>query len=227
MVKIELDRASQARMRRTIERYAELTKQGFEEGVREIGKSSARRLANTVQPFGLSPAKGASLEKSIGRQVDAVYLGVNLGAFPATSSISKAHLAARKNGKVPYRQFRKERGKPWLDLITMGQKEEYKRKVVKKAGRAKAAWVTAGNKLKMGNLSGIPKWISRHVGNSWGDVSFIGSGVRFTIALINKTPYIRAIQPDSAIKKALKQGMINGYKRMETIIKKKTKQLNQ
>jgi hypothetical protein len=109
----------------------------------------------------------------------------------------------------------------------MGQKEEYKRKVVKKAGRAKAAWVTAGNKLKMGNLSGIPKWISRHVGNSWGDVSFIGSGVRFTIALINKTPYIRAIQPDSAIKKALKQGMINGYKRMETIIKKKTKQLNQ
>jgi hypothetical protein len=227
MVKIELDRASRARMIKTIERYAELTNQGFEEGVREIGKSSARRLAHTVQPFGLSPTKGASLEESIGRQVDAVFLGVNLGAFPATSSISKAHLAARRNGKVPYRQFRKERGKPWLDLITMGQKEEYKRKVVKKAGRAKAAWVTAGNKLKMGNLSRIPKWISRHVGNSWGDVSFIGSGVRFTIALINKTPYLRAIQPDSQIKKALKQGMINGYKRMEIIIKKKTKHLTQ
>ena len=212
-------------MLRTIQRYSELTHKGIEEGVKEIAKSSAKRLAITVQPYGLSSKKGEKLEKSIGMQVDAVFLGVNLGAFPASTDIAAAHLAARRNGKVPYRQFRKERGKPWLDLISMGKKEEYKRKIVKKAGRAKAAWVTAANAMGIGKLSGIPQWIRRHVGGSWGRVSYSGKGRNFMVTLSNMTPYIRSIQPDKTVKNALKQGMVNGYKRMETIIKKKTAKL--
>jgi hypothetical protein len=45
------------------------------------------------------------------------------------------------------------------------------------------------------------------------------------VTLINRTPYIRSIQPDKTVKLSLKQGMINGYKRMEIIIKKKTAKL--
>jgi hypothetical protein len=225
MIKVELDGPSRARMMRTIQRYSELAHKGIEEGAKEIAKSSARRLANNVQPFGLSAAKGAKLEKSIGMQVDAVFLGVNLGAFPASTDIAAAHMAARRNGKVPYRQFRKERGKPWLNLISMGKKEEYKRKIVKKSGRAKAAWVTASNAMNIGKLSGIPRWISRHVGGSWGRVEYSGKGRNFMVTLINRTPYIRSIQPDKTIKLSLKQGMINGYKRMEIIIRKKTAKL--
>jgi hypothetical protein len=225
-INIELDKESRRAMEATLQQFADLTGKGVETGVKEIALSSARRLAMTVQPYGVGSAKGAKFIESIGMQVDAAYLGTNLGAFPATGSMAQAHRNARRNGKVPYRQFRKEKGKPWLGLITQAEKEQYKRTVQRKAGRAKAAWISAAESLGVGKMSGIAKWIRRHVPSGYGAHSLAGSGLKLEVTLENKTPYLSAIQKDRDVQKALSDGLKNGFRRLEIIVEKQLKKLS-
>jgi len=227
MVKVELDKASKRDMERTLKEFSRLTGKGVEQGVREISKSSARRLAGTVQPYGLTEAKGRKFMQSIGAQIDRAWYGTNIGAFPATSSMAHAHQNARNSrGVVPQRQFRKERGKKWLGLISVGEKEAYKRKQIKKAGRAKAAWIAAGEAMGVGKITGIAKWIREDVNPSHSMARLIGKGLKSEAVLTNETPYIRPLQKDSQVASALRDGLKNGYKRMQHIIKNELKKLN-
>lgn len=229
-IEMELTKDSKAEFKRILKEFEAATGQGVEEGIRGIGLSTARELAHKFQPYGLGSAKGQKFIDSIGAQVDRAYLGVNLGAFPATTDMREAHFAARKKsgreaGQVPDRKFRKEQGKPWLGLITQAQKEIYKRKVQAKAGRAKAAWIEAGNQLTKAKISGVAKWISRHLGSGFGKSNVTGGGLKTESELINMTPYAKYKQTNSQIKSAIKAGQKNGVKRMEHIINGKVRKI--
>lgn len=206
--------------KKLLDKFSKSTGKAVETGIKEIAMSSARALCIKVQPFGVKASRGKQFIENVGRQVDQAFFGVNLGAYPATNDIKQAHYAARRNGKVPPRQFRKERGKKWLGLISESDKQSYRVKAQAKAGRAKGAWVESGNSLGVAKMSGIPQWISRHDSTGYGGHKMEGRSLSAQVSLWNKTPYIRSIQPDSAVKAALAQGRKNGIKRMEKIIKK-------
>jgi hypothetical protein len=223
-IDIEITAESRAEFRRVLNAYSEAAGKGVDEGIREIGLSTARELAEKFQPWGLKSAKGAKFIKNIGHQVDRAYLGTNLGAFPPTSNMREAHYGARKKGgreagQVPERLFRKEKGKPWLGLIDQATKEQYKRQAQAKAGRAKAAWISAGNELTKAKISGIPNWISRHIPSSYGYSSVTGSGMKTEVELVNRTPYAKYKQTNAQIKSAIKAGEKKGLKRLQIIIR--------
>jgi hypothetical protein len=221
-IEMELTKDSKAEFKRILKEFEAATGIGVDQGIRQIGLSTARELAHQFQPYGLKSDKGEKFIKSIGAQVDRAYLGVNLGAFPATSDMKDAHFGARKQGgrqagQVPNRQFRKEQGKPWLGLITQAQKEIYKRKVQAKAGRAKAAWIEAGNQLTKAKISGVAKWINRHLPSAFGKAVITGSGLKTQVELINLTPYADKKQTSSQIKAAIKSGQKKGVKRLQIL----------
>jgi hypothetical protein len=221
---VELTPESRAEFRRVVEAYAREAGKGVDDGIREIGLSTARELANKFQPYGLKPKQGDKLIAAIGMQVDRAYLGTNLGAYPATTDMKAAHYGARQMrgrdaGRVPKRLFRKEKGKPWLGLIDQGTKEAYKRQQQAKAGRAKAAWISAGNELTKAKISGIPRWINRHLPSSYGRAVVTGEGMKTEVELINSTPYAKYKQTNAQIRSAIRMGEKNGLKRMLIILR--------
>lgn len=226
-ITLKIDKQSQAETKRLLAEFERLTGNGIERGIEEVAMSVGRRLAHTVQPYGTSAAKGKKFEESIGYQVDRAWFGTNLGAFPNNSSMRAAHYAARRNGVVPQRLFRKEQGKPWLGLISEAERDRYKRTAQEKAGRAKAAWVEAAGKIGNGKISGIAKWIKRHVGSGYGAANKTGKGMKYKVELENRAPYLRKIQPPSAVQSAIKTGFKNGYTRIQRIIDAELRKLKQ
>jgi len=222
-IKLELTRESRKETERLLKRYSELIGDGAEEGLKQVGKSVARRLAITVQPFGINSPKGKKFMESIGNQVDRVFVGVNMGYLPR-NSIAGAHRDARRDGSVPRRKspYRSKIGHRWNNNISMGDKEQYKRKVQARAGIAKSGWITAGEALRAGKITGIAKWIRRHVGKN-GTAQIHGKGLKVKLELTNTTGYIRSIQNDRAVQSAIKTGYRNGYKRFEHIIRRAEK----
>lgn len=224
-----------SQMRKTIDKLAKVTGMTAEEGVKTIAMSTARALAIKIQPFGISNQyKGKKFEASIRRQVETAWFGVNLGAYPATSDMKQAHYQARVRGKVPVRKFRKQKGKPWLGLISNEAKNAYIKTQVKKAGRAKAAYIDAANGLairsygKRGGtqkISGVAPWIKDNVGEGWGNHAILGRELRALVELENKTPYVSFITRDADVKRALTEGRKNGLKRMEIVIAAELKKL--
>jgi hypothetical protein len=226
-----MNRETKRRMKSAVEEFARRTGKAAEDGINEIAMSGGKRLAHTVQPFGISAAKGEKFKKSIGNQVDQVFFGVNMGAYPATGDIKAAHYAQRvggsgRKGSVKFRQFRKERGQKWLDLISVGEKEAYKRKEQAKAGRAKGAWVAATNDIGGKKLSGVAAWIARHDKSRTGTGKKTGDGLKYKASLENKTPYITHIQPDKAVATAIAFGLKNGMKRIQKVIDGEIKKAN-
>ena len=216
-----MDAASIAKFEKTIADFVAATGKTNEEGVKRMAKASCKRLASTVQPYGLKGGKLAKFEKSVAIQVDRAWFGTNLGAFPATNNMKDAHYGARKNGVVAKRLFRKEKGKPWLNLISVSDRDTYKKLAVAKIGRAKAAWVKIANDLGKPKMSGIDKMISRHINGANGSHSTSGTGTKTTIEIFNNTSYLTKIQSGSDVTKAVAEGMKNGLKWM-TITTDKT-----
>ena len=202
-----------------------------EESIEVMAMSSGRQLAHTVQPYGLGSAKGAKFIKRIGNQVDQVWFGTNLGAYPSTGDIKAAHYGQRMNGdkkgNVEYRKFRKERGQKWLDLISVGEKEAYKRKQQAKAGQAKGAWVAAANSVGKAKLSGVAAWIARHDKSSYGLSQKSGEGLKYKVSMENSTKYISyRIQPKKEVNSALRSGLKNGQKHLQHVIDGDIKKAN-
>lgn len=220
-VKIQFDDAAIAKFEKTLAEFAKATGKTAEEGMKRIAKSSCRRLATTVQPFGLKGGRLAKFKKSVAAQVDRAWFGTNLGAFPATNNMRDAHYAARVNGSVPKRLFRKEKGKPWLDLIPASERDTYKKIAVEKVGRAKAAWVKIANDLGKPNMGGLGVEITRHLDDARGSFTISGEGIKTAIKISNKTTYIKKIQYTEDVAKAAADGMKNGLKWM-TITTAKT-----
>ena len=222
-----MDKGSVREFKRLLREYEKKTGISIEEGVIEMAKSTSRRLAHTVPPYGLTSAVGKKFEESIGNQIDYAWYGASKGAFPS-SSMGAAHAAARnKNGQVKMRKFRRFKGVN--DNITVGEKEAYKRKKVKNAGIAKAGWVAAGEstiskqsftktgKLKI--LSGIAKWIRRHVKGALGSSKTKRSGMSTEVSLTNNVTYISRLHKQADQDKAIEQGRRSGIARMKHILK--------
>jgi hypothetical protein len=219
--KIEMDKAAIAKFERTLAEFEAATGKTAEEGMTRIAKSACRRLASTVQPYGLKGGRLAKFEKSVAAQVDRAWFGTNLGAFPATNNMRDAHLAARQNGRVRKQLFQKEKGKPWLALIPVSDREAYKKIAVEKVGRAKAAWVKISNDLGKPKMSGLDSIITRHLPDARGNKTVSGSGLTTTVTISNDVPYIKKIQYTEDVAKAAAEGMKNGLKWM-TITTAKT-----
>lgn len=219
--KIEMDKATVAKFQKTIADFVAATGKTAEEGMTRIAKSACRRLAFTVQPYGLKGGKLAKFKKSVATQVDRAWFGTNLGAFPATNNMRDAHYAARQNGSVPKGIFRKEKGKPWLGLIPASERDTYKKIAVNKIGRAKAAWVKIANDLGKPKMSGLDSIITQHIDDARGSKTVSGKGLTTAVKISNETTYIKKIQYTEDVAKAAADGMKNGLKWM-TITTAKT-----
>jgi len=222
-----MDKGSVREFKRLLKEYAKKTGDSIEEGIIEMAKSTARRLAHTVPPYGTSSETGRKFEESIGSQIDYAWYGASRGAFPS-SSMEAAHAAARNNrGVVRMRKFRRFRD--INENISVGQKEAYKRKKIKNAGIAKAGWVAAGEstigrlsrtrsgRVKM--LSGIAKWIRRHVKSNLGSSVITRNGMSTTVDLTNKVTYISQLHKQSEQDRAIEQGRRNGIARLKHILR--------
>jgi hypothetical protein len=216
-----MDKATVAKFEKTIADFVAATGKTAEEGMTRIAKSACRRLASTVQPYGLKGGKLAKFEKSVAAQVDRAWFGTNLGAFPSTNSMKNAHLAARRNGRVAKQLFKKEKGKPWLALIPVSERNTYKKTAVEKVGRAKAAWVKIANDLGKPKMSGLDSIITRHLPDARGSKTVSGTGLKTAVTISNNTTYIKKIQYTEDVAKAASDGMKNGLKWM-TITTAKT-----
>lgn len=216
-----MDDATVAKFEKTLADFVAATGKTAEEGMKRIAKSACRRLASTVQPYGLKGGRLAKFEKSVAAQVDRAWFGTNLGAFPATNNMKDAHYGARVNGKVAKQIFRKEKGKPWLDLIPVSDRDTYKKIAVEKVGRAKAAWVRIANDLGKPKMSGLDSIINRHLNDARGSQTVSGQGLTTAVIISNETTYIKKIQFTEDVAKAAAEGMKNGLKWM-TITTAKT-----
>jgi hypothetical protein len=227
MISASMDKGSVREFKRLLKEYAKKTGDSIEEGIIEMAKSTARRLAHTVPPYGTSSEIGKKFEESIGAQIDYAWYGASRGAFPS-SSMEAAHAAARNNrGVVRMRKFR--RFKDINENISVGQKEAYKRKKIKNAGIAKAGWVMAGESTigklsmtkggKVKKLSGIGKWIRRHLKSNLGESRIKRDGMSTTVSLTNKVSYISRLHKQSEQDRAIEQGRRNGIARMNHILK--------
>ena len=216
-----MDDATVAKFEKTLADFVASTGKTAEEGMKRIAKSACRRLASTVQPYGLKGGRLAKFQKSVAAQVDRAWFGTNLGAYPATNNMKDAHYAARRNGEVAKQLFRKEKGKPWLALIPVSDRDTYKKIAGEKVGRAKAAWVKIANDLGKPKMSGLDSIITRHLDDARGSQTVSGSGLTTAVTISNETPYIKSIQYTEDVAKAATEGMKNGLKWM-TITTQKT-----
>lgn len=216
-----MDEATVAKFEKTLADFVAATGKTAEEGMKRIAKSACRRLASTVQPYGLKGGRLAKFEKSVAAQVDRAWFGTNVGYYPATNNMRDAHYGARRNGKVAKQLFRKEKGKPWLNLISGSDRETYKKIAVEKVGRAKAAWVKISNDLGKPKMSGLDSIINRHLNDARGTKTISGEGLTTAVTISNETTYIKKIQYTEDVQKAALDGMKNGLKWM-TITTAKT-----
>ena len=222
---------SKRKFKSVMEEFMHRAGKSTEESIDVMAMSAGRQLAHTVQPYGLGTAKGNKFIRSIGNQVDQVWFGVNLGAYPASGDMRAAHRAQRmqgdKKGAVGYRKFTKQRGKRWLDLISQGEKEAYKRKMQARAGQAKGAWVAAANSVGKSRLSGIAAWIARHDKSSHGTSQKAGEGLKYKVSMENTIYYLKyRVQPTKAVKSSLRLGLKNGTKHLQHIIDGEIKKAN-
>lgn len=221
-----MDRGSVREFKRLLREYEKKTGVAIEEGVIELAKSTSRRLAHTVPPYGLTQAVGKKFEESIASQIDRAWYGANVGAFKG-ATMGDAHAEARnKNGSVPKRKFRSF--KKFDMRISVSEKEQYKRKKVRNAGIAKAGWVVAGESTiskssltktgKIKKLSGIAKWISRHLKSKLGFSKITRNGMSTTVDLTNNVSYISRLHKQPDQDKAVEQGRKMGIRRMKHIL---------
>lgn len=221
-----MDKASVREFKRALREYEKKTGVSIEDGVIEMAQSTCRRLAHTVPPFGLSSNVGKKFMASIGAQVDRAWYGANVGAFKG-ATMEAVHADARNSkGVVPKRQFRTL--KKFAARISVADKEIYKRKVIKRAGIAKAAYLAAAQKIKAlqsnkkgkpaSILSGVAKWVKEDIKAKLGESDTKRDGMSTTVSVTNLVDYIQKIHTGSQVEKALEQGRKNGTKRMRHIL---------
>lgn len=209
--------------------FEKATGKTAEEGIKRMAKSSCKRLATTVHPYGLKGGgKMDKFVKHLALQVTTAWFGVNVGAYPQTNSISEAHRQARRGRtmRVPARRFRKEQGKPWLNLIPRKELDAHIKIIQEKAFRAKAAWVRIGNDLGKPKMSGVSRLVERHVSSALGTHAVSGHGLSASASIQNRVPYISKIQTEQDVARSQIEGMKNGLKYMQKVTEKEIEKVN-
>jgi len=221
---IEIDPASRRKMEQVLRDFEKTMGQTVEDGINIVAFSAGRRLVKTVQPFGLK--KGAEQINNIGRQIDQTYYFVNAGIIGG-SDLASAHNKERRNGRV---RLRNQKGTDrYKEKISHGELMAYKTKQQAKAGRAKAAWVSAVESIsgKQKKMSGIPAYIRRHVPSRYGYADKSGDGMKYNVELVNATPYMtHRLQKPRDLAAAAADGLENGFNRIQRMIDKTIEKAN-
>lgn len=210
-----------------LRKFEKYTGKGIEEGIEQIARSSAKGLAGTVQPYGMSEKVGRKFMESIEMQVRQVYIGINLGYYELKGTLEQTYQSLRRNGVVRHRRFRTRADKRWQFKVQEGELNRLVRKQVAKAGKAKAAWISAGNKVGKTKISGVRKWISRHVNTGYASSTHMERGLSHTVELHNQTPYLKSIQDSRGLATGLRRGRANGIRSLKRAIDYQIKKLNQ
>jgi hypothetical protein len=221
---VEIDQESRRKMEKTLLDFSKMVNRSVEEGIKDIARSSVRRLIHTVRPYGTKENIGTLFKKNIAAEIEYVFFGTNHGWLPKASSMKGAHEAQRRNGNVKMRRIRS--GGRYEELISIGEREAYIHRKQANAGIAKGAWLEAGNDIGGPKVSKMGKWISRHATKGNGKAIPSGDGLNFNIELQNNVPYIDDIQTEYDLEKAAADGMKNGLNRMIKIIKKAEEKAN-
>jgi hypothetical protein len=220
---VQIDQASKKRMIQALEEFAKATGRTVEDGIMDIARGGARRLAHTIQPYGLTKAKGTRFESSIGGQVYRAVMNSNVTGV--SGNAADAHRAKRDSqGRVP--KGLQMRGQFQRAPVPIEERERHAKNQKAKAGRAKGAWIEAGDSIGSEKISGVAQWISRHRTGGYGRSSKSGSGLSFSVAIENKTPYLSRIQPDRTVAQSVAYALKNGFSRLQKATTKAIEKAN-
>lgn len=211
-------------MEKTLLDFSAHVNRSVEEGIKDIARSSARRLIHTVRPYGTKESVGTLFKKNIAAEIEYVFHATNAGELPESANMKSAHEAQRRKGNVRILRVRSQSG--YRQRISISDREAYIHRKQANAGIAKGAWLEAANKIGGPKISKIGKWISRHANGGKGKVTESGKGLKFSVEMQNNVSYIEDIQTEYDVEKAAADGMKNGLNRMIKIIKKAEEKAN-
>lgn len=215
MISARITPKSAASFKRAIAEYEKKIGATERESMIDLGRISAKELAIKVQPFGISAKVGKKFEGSIRKQVHRAIKNANIHG--GTQNASDAHQARRNSrgqvsGRLPTKgQFKRV-------PIDLDDRFELAKKKALNAGLSKGAWIDSGESLDGKKISGIPKWIKRHIKNGSSQIQSVRSG--FVIYLTNSISFISSVMPDSDISKALNIAYRKNLKRMQSALNK-------
>jgi hypothetical protein len=222
-VNIEMDPATLRKMEEVLKNFAEATGKTVEDGINQIARGGAKRLATKVQPFGLGSNTQEKLHKVVAKQAHRAIINANVQGIQGTAA--SVHTKARdRRGRVP--KDLQTRGQFKRSPISFSERNAHVDKTVKKIGQAKAAWIEAGEKVD-GTKITVLKWLRTHVGNGFGSATKNDKGINYSVTLQNSTPYIGSIQFTEDTAAAEADAYVNGFKWMQTTIDKHIEKANQ
>jgi len=181
----------------------------------DLGKLSSKELAIRVQPFGVSAKVGKKFEASIQAQVHRAIKNANISG--GSQNASQAH-QSRRNSRGQVSRALTTGGQFRRSPIELADRFELAKQKSLNAGLSKGAWIDAGESLDGKKISGIPKWIRRHVKNGTSKIDQTASGI--VIYLTNQITFIVSAMSDSDINKALTTAYRKNIKRMQTALNK-------
>lgn len=226
--KIEIDRVTQARMEKVLRDFAATTGKTVEESIKRMAKSACKRLAETVQPYGMGGGKLGSknLDKfmgSIAKQVVRAVRNANIEGNAATAAA--AHRSRRdRSGQVP--RDLKTQGRFNQSPIAFSDVDRQIKKAQSKAFLSKAAWVKAGDELGKPKMAKVDRRIRKNIPNAPGGFTSSGKDIETKITIFNHVPYADRIQSNSDVKASAMEGMKNGLAYMQTTTKKTIEKAN-
>ena len=221
-VKLEIDRTTQRRMEEVLRNFAAATGKTVEDGINQIARGAAKQLAIKVQPFGIDAKTQQMLHKLVAKQAHRAISNANVEGIQGTAA--SVHTKARvRRGRVPKDLATK--GQYKRSPISSSERNAYVDKVVKKIGQAKAAWIEAGEKVD-GKKITVKRWLRTHVGGGFGSATKKDKGMNYSVELENSTPYIKSIQFTEDTQDAVTTAYVNGFKWMQTTIRKQIEKAN-
>lgn len=219
-VNVSIDRATKRKMEKVIEDFAKATGKTAEDGIRRIAVAGAKQLATKVQPYGITGTAQKKLHNIVAAQSHRAIKNANVEGIEGNAA--SVHLRARKSGRVP-REIQ-TKGKFKRAPISVNDRNAHVDNQVKKVGRAKAAWIEAGESI--GEKITVQKWLRQNIGGGYGTATTRGKGIEYTVTLNNKTPYIRKIQFTQDVAAAVVTAMKNSFKGMMTATQKAIEKAN-
>lgn len=220
-VKIEIDKATMRKMEKTISDFVKATGKTAETGIQKIAMIGAKQLAIKVQPYGITGKTKTMLHNIVAKQAHRAVSNANVEGI--NGSAASVHLKARKAGRVP--RDIPTKGQFKRAPISFAERNSHVDRQVKKIGRAKAAWIEAGENINGEKIS-VQKWLRSSAGGGFGKAIKKGKGMDHTVELQNRTPYVGKIQFTQDTAAAVAKAMKDGFKWIKTTTDKEIEKAN-
>ena len=221
-VNVSIDDATIRKMERVIDSFVKNTGKTAEDGIRRIAVAGAKQLATKVQPYGISSKTKDMLHGIVAKQSHRAISNANVEGIEG--SAASVHLHGRVAGRVPrgiatWGQFKRS-------PISFPERNAHVEKQVQKVGRAKSAWIEAGENIEGGGKISVQAWLRKNIGGGYGTSKSTDQGMNHVIILSNTTPYLRKIQSTQDVASAVATAMKNSFKAMITATRKEIEKAN-